>query len=109
MKINEYGHVVNADGSTTNPMRTPFWIGDDNQRVSFDFLLLDDGNVALHSMYGNIALQLGETFLYEIHSKDDVVAAAISLLADASRYLAEAGAGELQIHMDNFITLLEGI
>lgn len=66
MQISEAGHVVNGDESTTNPFKSPYFVGDENQRIYFDFLLMDDGDIALHSQYGCVEDHCSEVFLYEV-------------------------------------------
>lgn len=103
MQTNTSGHIVNANGATTNPRTTAFWVGDDNQRVAFDFLYLDDGAVVLHSMYGNVEDQVVEDFIYEVVPTEDVLESAVNLVSCAIKYLVENGVGEIKLNVEGFI------
>lgn len=103
MQTNTNGHIVNADGATTNPRTTNFWVGDDNQRVAFDFLCLDDGNVVLHSMYGNAEDQVMEDFIYEVVEPQEAGENAINLVSCAIKYLVENRVGDIKLNVEGFI------
>lgn len=106
MGINEYGRLINSDGSTTEPTKSNFWLGDSNYRIAFDFLVLDDGKVALDSFYGNIKGSRAETFLYEVVTARQAVEAASTLTQDAEKFLKEEGCEDLTGNAEQFIEQL---
>lgn len=91
MRINENGHVVSDTGETTNPLKTAYWVGDDNKRIAFDFMILPTEEVVLHSIYGSIDDQACETFLYEVVPLAEAYDSASGMLSCATNYLTEQG------------------
>ncbi len=107
MNINAQGHVVNSNGLTTQPTRSQFWCGDNNFRIGFDFLVLDDGKVALHSFYGNVDDQVAEDFLYEVVESNIALASAVEMVNIALSFLLEEGAVGVESNLDTFIDALK--
>ena len=87
MKINNTGHVVNSEGITTAPHASLYWLGDDTHRVGFDFLVLDNGRVALHAKYGNTLRQCHSEFFYDVIDYDKALASAQNLVNAAMSLL----------------------
>lgn len=87
MKINNTGHVVNTDGNTTAPHASPWWLGDDDYRIGFDFLILDNDRVALHAAYGNTLRACHSEFFYDILDCDKALASAQNLVNAAMSLL----------------------
>lgn len=83
MQINNIGHVVNNDGITTAPHASPWWLGEGNHRVAFDYLVLDNDRVAIHAIYGNSLRQCHSEFIDSskaLASAQSLIDAATSLL-----------------------------
>lgn len=89
MQINNIGHLINSKGKTTNPTTSTYFAGTSNIRIAFDVCDLDDGKVAIHSMYGNINAQVAEDFLYEVVEREDALECLITMIDDAHNFLLE--------------------
>lgn len=87
MQINNTGHVVNKEGVTTMPHNSPYWLGDDDHRIAFDFLLLDNGRAALHAVYGNVLRQCDLEFFYDVIDCDKALVSAKHLINAATSLL----------------------
>lgn len=108
MRVNEFGHVVNEDGSTTEPRQSNFWMGDNSSRVAFDFLTLDTGSVAIHALYGSVENGVIEDFMYEVVDVEDAWADAMSMFDEAQAFLTSEGVKTImKVGLDNFILYKE--
>ena len=106
MKIDIRGHAVNDNGETTNPMKSNFWLGDNNQRIAFDALKLDNGLIAIHAIYGRVDDPRCEDFVYEILSVDEVKIQAVSMINAAETFLISEGVAEMGVHVEGFLETL---
>ena len=67
LDINAAGHVQLKDGRTTDPLTHPVWyVGTPKDLVSFAYMVLPDGRVAIHSAVNSPSNEIAEDFLYEI-------------------------------------------
>lgn len=107
MNLSTNGYVVNTDGSTTSPMKSSYWIGDNSHRVCFDFLLMDDGYVALHSIYGCVDDHSIEEFKYDVVTKVEVLATAFSVVKESMEFLTQIGVTNPAVHIDAFFAELQ--
>lgn len=106
MKINSSGHAVNNNGETTNPIKSKFWLGDNNQRIAFEALKLDNGLIAIHSIYGRVDDSRCEDFVYEILAPEEAVEQAISMINSAEAFLISEGVTEMSVHVEGFLDTL---
>lgn len=108
MQINDTGHVVNCEGITTAPHASPWWVGDDNHRIAFDFLVIDNGRVALHADYGNTLRQCRTEFFYDVIDCDKALVSAQKLV-DAATSLLQAHCPDNDLNIErslDFLTVL---
>ena len=75
----------------TDPAGRRVWFtGDDADYIAFDYVILLDGRVVLHSALHSDTLKLYEDFLYEVVDRHEAVDCACSMVTDAEEYLEEA-------------------
>lgn len=88
--INDEGHVQLPCGKTTNPLDEPIWyVGVPHEYVSFAYLMMPDGRVAIHSAVRSLENDVAEDFLYEIVERHEAVATAESMVQDGIAWLLE--------------------
>lgn len=100
ININEALQHINADGSMTAPHTKNYWLGNDIERIAFDFLILDDGKLAVHALYGNANTRKHENFFYGYAGAGGVVDVASSVVMEAQLALAENGVLEQDYSAD---------
>jgi hypothetical protein len=86
-EVNDDGHLQYGDGLTTKPDLQTAYVGSSVAYIAFDTMVLADGRVVLHSRLSTDTED--EDFLYEIHAREDAVAALGSMVQDAAEYLME--------------------
>ncbi len=78
-------------GRRTDPAGKKVWYtGDDSDFIAFDYQMLDDGRVVLHSALHSDTQGLCEDFLFEVVRRDSALHAARTMVWDAEDYLEEA-------------------
>lgn len=108
MRINDTGHVVNNEGITTAPLASPWWLGDANYKVAFDYLVLDNDRVAMHAIYGNTLRQCHSEFFYDVIDCGKALASAQKLV-DAATSLLQAHSPDNDLNIErslDFLTVL---
>jgi hypothetical protein len=90
MYVNAQGHIVMSNGSTTIPQTTAYYIGDSQRFITFAFMVLPDGRVAVHSVLHD-GQEPKEDFLYEVAAQQDAMWTAETMVDDAVDYLESLG------------------
>lgn len=83
MQLTDQNKFINSLGDTTTPHTSPWWVGEGDYRVAFDYLLLDGDCVALHAIYGNASRKTHSEFFYDIAHFEDAEKCAHNLVASA--------------------------
>lgn len=92
MDVDAQGHILLADGRTTNPWAAlAAYVGSDRGKVAFDYLMLPDGRVVLHSAFVDPGRGTAEDYIYEVVQRREAVQVAEDLINDAAQFLQAEG------------------
>jgi hypothetical protein len=101
MEMNKEGHL-SAQGKTTDPLKSGgWWLGNKLDYIGFDYMLLPNGEVALHSALSFSTDNKEEDFLYEVWPRDEAYASLKSMVEDACDYMAECGKTIAQVNIES--------
>jgi len=93
--LTEEGHLQMSDGKTTRPVKVgevpAFYVGSSLQFIAFDYLIIDEERVALHSELHDPDTDTHEDFIYEVAERHEALTALRDMLEDALEYLEEQG------------------
>lgn len=92
MLINETGKRLDTEGLMTAPQNTNYWFGNDEERVAFDFCVLDDDTIVIHALYGDSVNGTHKDFFYGFASPSVAVGEVSRLIQEAKAFLKARGA-----------------